>query len=110
MQTQHSLTVINLMLSVVRRLAPLVRVIEGHDKDLGRQIRKAASSVVLNLGEANGSDPGNRRARLFTALGSAKETRLGLQTAVAWGYIPEQPELDRDLDRVAAMTFRLTKS
>ena len=107
MQTRHPLTAINLMLSVVRRLAPLVRKIEGDDKDLARQIRRSASSVVLNLGEANGSDAGNRRARLFNALGSAKETRLALQTAAAWGYIGEDAELDRDLDRVAAMTFRL---
>ena len=43
--------------------------------------------MVLNVAEAAYSDAGNRRARLFTAMGSANETRAALELAGAWGYI-----------------------
>jgi hypothetical protein len=54
------------------------------------------------------SDPGNRRARLFTACGSANETRVALRTAAAWGYIDEvdADRADRKLDLVVAKTYR----
>jgi hypothetical protein len=45
------------------------------------------SSIVLNIGEAEYSDPGNRRARFFTAAGSTNETRRALQLAEVWGYV-----------------------
>ena len=84
----------------------MVLNIDKHDRDLGRQIRRAMSSTALNLGEAEGSDPGNRRARLHTALGSARETRVGLQLACAWGYITSEElvPIDHALDRVCALT------
>jgi len=69
---------------VVEALAPLVPCIRARDRSLADQLTRAASSVVLNIGESNYSDPGNRRARLFTAAGSANETRLALRVAVAW--------------------------
>jgi four helix bundle protein len=100
------------MLQTVTLMRPLVAVIEGHDKDLARQIRRAANSVALNLAEAAGSDRGNRKARLHTALGSARETRTGFQLAMAWGYVDGATARDVDaaLDRVAAMTFGLLRS
>jgi four helix bundle protein len=88
-----------------------VGVIEGHDKDLARQIRRAANSVALNLAESQGSDRGNRKARLHTALGSARETLTGFRLAVAWGYVggEQAVAVDAALDRVAAMTFGLLR-
>jgi four helix bundle protein len=61
------------LIEVVR---PLVPRIKARDRALADQLTRAASSVALNIGESNYSDPGNRRARLFTAAGSASETRL----------------------------------
>lgn len=103
---------LTLTLEVVTRLRSIVRVIEGHDRDLARQIRRAASSVALNLAEAEGSDRGNRRARLHTALGSAREVRAGIQVAAAWGYFAEadSTEIDGALDRVAAMIWARLRS
>jgi len=100
------------MIQTVTLLRPVVVVIEGHDKDLARQIKRAASSVALNLAEADGSDRGNRRARLHTALGSARETRAGIQLALAWGYVEADAitTIDAHLDRVAAMTWGRLKS
>ena len=47
-----------------------------------------------------------------TALGSARETRTALRVAACWGYLAKgaHDDLDRDLDRVAAMTYRLSRT
>jgi four helix bundle protein len=111
MHTPLRPSALTVMLETVTLMCPLVAVIEGHDKDLARQIRRAANSVALNLAEAAGSDRGNRRARLLTALGSARETRTGFQLAMRWGYHEglEAEQVDAALDRVAAMTFGLLR-
>ena len=93
-------------LELVRALTPVIRRIERCDKDLARQLRRAASSVVLNLAEGSHSDGGNRRARYFTAAGSAKETQAALHVAVAWGYADGDASVEL-ADRVVALTYRL---
>jgi len=101
----------SLSLEMIAALRLLVERIRKHDRSLADQIVRAASSVALNIGEANGSDPGNRRARLHTAAGSASEVRSALQVAVAWGYVPpaQAQEADALVDRVLAMLFRLRR-
>jgi hypothetical protein len=37
------------MLEAVREMRGMIGAIEKHDADLGRQLRRAASSVVLNV-------------------------------------------------------------
>ena len=68
-----------------RLVMPVVR---KRDRLLFEQIHKAMNSVVLNLAEADGNDPGTSKARFASACGSAKEVRGGLQLAVAYGYLP----------------------
>ena len=53
-------------LELIDALAPRMPRIKQRDKDLADQLRRAASSIGLNCAEARFSDPGNRRARLFT--------------------------------------------
>ena len=81
-----ALIVASLSLEMVAALRPLVARIRRHDRSLADQLVRAATSVALNIAEADYSDPGNRRARFFTAAGSANETRAALRVAVAWGY------------------------
>jgi four helix bundle protein len=109
MKNTSQLHVVAIMLSVIQRLAPLVLQIRKHDRDLADQLRRAASSVAGNLAEGDGSTAGTKRARYENALGSARETRTHLASAVAWGYVSAAvvAELDADLDRVCAMTYRL---
>ena len=49
------------------------------------QVRRASSSVVLNLAEGNGHDPGSKERRRFQriALGSALEVEGALDVAAA---------------------------
>ena len=46
------------MLEVLRMLRPVIAQIEKHDRDLGNQLRRASSSVPLNMAEASGSSGG----------------------------------------------------
>jgi four helix bundle protein len=106
-----ALQVHQVALETIVALRPLVGRIRRFDRSLYAQLTRAASSAVLNIAEAEYSDPGNRTARFHTAAGSANETRAALAVAVAWGYVSEahaRPAAER-LDRVIAMLFRLTR-
>ncbi len=93
--------------SGLREVIPVVR---KRDRSLCDQIHRAMNSVVLNIAEADGNDPGTAKARFASACGSAKEVRAGLQLAVAYGYFPSSgvAEVDTALDEVCAMSWRLS--
>lgn len=95
---------------MIGALQPLVGRIRARDRALADQLTRAASSVALNLGESNYSDPGNRRARLFTAAGSAGETRLVLRVATEWKLCSSaDAEPARALlERIIPMLWKLT--
>ena len=95
------------VIEVLKGLRPLVEQIEGHDRDLARQLRRAASSVALNVSEGSGSHGGTRRERYRNALGSARETGACLDVAIACGYVGEIDAtlLDR-LDKVRAVLVK----
>ena len=105
-----SLLVRKLALETIAGLRPLMPRIARRDRSLANQIRRAASSVALNIGEAEYSDAGNRRARFHTAAGSAGETRTALEAAVAWGYLTPDDTCDvlQRLDGILAMLWKLT--
>ena len=98
------------MIEVLVGLRPVVAVIEGHDRDLARQLMRAASSVALNLGEGSGSHGGTRRERYRNARGSARETGACLDVAVACGYVGSVDAglLDR-LDKVRATLAKVAR-
>jgi four helix bundle protein len=81
------LRIYTVILEVLRRLRPVITEIEMHDRDLGRQLRRAATSMALNTGEGSGSSGGTRRERYRNALGSARETGACLDAALALGYV-----------------------
>ena len=95
------------VLDVVRSLPPVLREIERRDVDLGRQLRRAATSVVLNISEGDGSMGGTRMQRFQTALGSARESKSCLDVAAALGYCQVPTDLITRMDRVVGMLVRL---
>jgi four helix bundle protein len=80
------------MLGALKMMRGMVAAIEKRDPDLGRQLRRASSSVVLNMAEGSGSFGRVRTVRYRTALGSARETVACLQVAEACGYVEAMPE------------------
>ena len=81
------LQVYRVSLDVVRGVGGLAGRIGRVDADLARQLRRAASSVPLNIAEGECAIGGNRRSRFDTARGSAKESVACLEVAVAMGYL-----------------------
>ena len=107
-----ALQVAELSVQMIEALRPLVARIKARDKSLADQLTRAASSVALNIGEAQHSDPGNRRARLFTAAGSASESLMAVRVAVAWGYVGanDGKAAVALLDRILAILWNLRRA
>jgi len=96
------------MLDAVYTMRGIVAAIEKRDPDLARQLRRAASSVVLNLAEGSGSFGRMRTARYRTALGSARETLACLRVAEAFAYVQTVPaELGERMKRVVGTLVRV---
>ncbi len=102
---------LELALSAVRSLRPLVPSIRRRDPRLATHIRDAASSIALNLGEGN-RRAGRDRIHLWRiASGSAEEVRTALRVALAWGYLAERQtvEAQRQIDQLQAVLWKLTR-
>ena len=95
-------------LDVIRSMRGALGAIDKRDPDLARQLRRAASSVVLNIAEGSGSFGRVRTVRYRTALGSARETLACLRTAEAFGYVEpvSNPIMDR-MNRIIGTLVRV---
>jgi four helix bundle protein len=102
---------LELSIELIGTLQPLMARIKQRDKSLADQIARAATSIALNLGEAEMSDPGNRKARLFTAAGSANETLTALRVAVAWRHLSTSQRAPAALllRRINAILWKMTR-
>ena len=74
-------------LEVVRELVPIVDEIDRHDPDLTRQLKKARSSIPLNIAEGSHARGARRNLHYGYAKGSANECIAVLESAHAAGYI-----------------------
>jgi four helix bundle protein len=96
-------------LAAVAEVTALAKDVQQRDPDLARQIRRASTSVPLNIAEGVHSRGGNQAARFQTAMASARETMAGLEVSVAAGYLgPSRTTeaLDK-LDHVVATLWKL---
>ena len=95
-------------LGMVAALRPVMAQLSKCDRALTDQVRRAASSVALNLAEGNRRTGQDRMQFFRIAAGSAAEVRAALEVARAGGYIEAAPVVEAELDRVLAMVWRLT--
>ena len=71
-------------------------------------MRRAATSVVLNLGEGQRRFGGNKMRAYEIAHGEAREVLACLDVAAEWGLIVDDREARAMLDRLLALSWRLT--
>ena len=104
------LRIYDVILEVLRGLAVVIQQIEVHDRDLARQMRRAMTSIALNVSEASGSRGGTRRERYCNALGSARETTACIDASLALGYVTAvDPKLLDMLDHIRAVLVKNTR-
>ena len=94
-------------LQLTREMRDVVAKIAQQDADLGRQLRRALTSVPLNIAAGEWQRNGNARARFGTAMGSANEVRAILETADAMGYVSADARQVDALDRIARTLHKL---
>jgi len=94
-------------LTTIRALRPVIAKISQSDSDLARQMRRALTSIPLNIAEGEGRKNGLARVRFQTAMGSANEVRACLEVADALGYVELDAGLVDALDRIARTLNRL---
>jgi len=80
------------------------------DSALADQLRRSASSVLLNIAEG-ARRAGNRAHHYRIAAGSAAEVGAALDVAAAWGHLDEAPldEVRRLVDRELGLLWGLTR-
>src|SRR6266849_2709856 len=104
------LRIYDVALDVVRLLRPVLVEIGRADSDLARQLRRCASSMVLNIAEGSYARKGNKAALYAVALGSTKETRACLDVADALGYLDQvDEEIARRLEAIGGVLYKLTQ-
>ena len=79
-------------LQLIRDMRGVVQAVSQHDPDLAKQMRRALSSIPLNIAE--GED--ERTA-----------VRACIETADAFGYVDADAKLIDELDRIARTLNRL---
>ena len=95
-------------LGMVYALRRVLEQLTKKDRALADQLRRAASSVALNIAEGN-RRAGQDRLQFFRiAAGSGAEVMAAQEVARAWGHIDAAPVAEGELDRVLAMLWRLT--
>ncbi len=104
-------TAYQLTLQALKDLQPILQKIAKSDGDLARQMRRAATSILLNIAEGNHAQGRRRQSSFLVALGSLHETRAGLDIASVLHYAAETDirAVDSQFDRVAAILYTLSR-
>lgn len=102
------LNIYPITLELCRTLQRECIYIARRDADLARQLRRALTSVPLNVAEGAYSRGRNRQARYHTALGSAREVLACLEVAHAMGHLDRiDPAVADRIDHIVATLYRL---
>ena len=106
-----ALMALEVALDSIRSLRVPLERLRTRDPRLCEQVRAAASSIALNIGEGQRRCGKDRIHHYRIAAGSAAEARTGLRVAEAWGYLDLSEIRDALalLDRVLRMLWGLTR-
>ena len=95
-------------LDMIRCLRPVVEQMKTLNADCAKQLQRAASNIVHNLGEGQRRRGGDKRHAYEIAHGEASEVRGSLDLAEAWGWVLPDREVSKRLDRLLALLWGLT--
>ncbi len=95
-------------LEMVRTLRPIVEQMKVLNLDCAKQLQRAASNTVHNLGEGQRRRGGDKRRAYEIAHGEAHEVMASLDLAEAWGWVLPDREVRQKLDRLLALLWGLT--
>lgn len=95
---------------LVVELRPIVELVHKHDSNLADQLKRAATSVLLNLVEGQRRLKGNKQRAYEIAHGEAREVLGCLDCAAAWGYVDDASAARTKLDRLLGLCWGLTHS
>ena len=100
-----------LVLDLIRALRPLCEQIARQSPDLADQLRRAATSVMLNIGEGVRRTGRDKKRAYRIAAAEAREVGAALEAAVAWAWVDDAAvTAARALaDRVARVTYALAR-
>jgi four helix bundle protein len=97
-------------LELIATLRPIVERLRQRDRDQALQLKRAANSILANVGEGSRRQGRDRLQHWNIAAGSAAEVQVQIQAALAWGDLDDDltgPALAL-LDRSLAMLWRMT--
>ena len=97
----------DLSLQALRAVGPIAVQIARHDPDLARQLRKASTSMHLNIAEGMDAEGRIRFARYGTALGSTNESIAAIDAADALLYVRRDEDVLDKLHHVRATLLNL---
>ncbi|HUS29639.1 MAG TPA: four helix bundle protein [Kofleriaceae bacterium] len=95
-------------IELIKELRPIVEIVGKHDSNLSDQMKRAGTSVVLNLSEGARRQRGNQQRAYEIAHGEARELLGALDCAAAWGYVLDAANARRTLDRLLGLLWGLT--
>lgn len=96
------------ILDFLGELAPLVTRIARHDRDLGRQLRRASNAVALNCAEGMYARDGSRRQAYGVALREMRESYAAIEIGMRLGYIPRlAPAFEDKIQKIIGTLVRL---
>jgi four helix bundle protein len=100
----------NVALMLITALRPIVERLRQRDRDQALQLKKAANSILANVGEGARRQGRDRLHHYTIAAGSAGEVRVQIEAAMAWGDLDQNLTTNALglLDRVLAMLWRMT--
>jgi len=104
-----SLHIESVIVRALGRIAPIVVLLKRRNRNLADQLDRASSSILLNTSEGAYSQKGHQKARYFSALGSASETRAYLKLANITHGVVIDASLHDELDHVIAVLWKPTR-
>jgi four helix bundle protein len=100
----------DVVLQLIAELRSIVEKLRHRDRDQAIQLKRAANSILSNVGEGSRRQGRDRLQHWNIAAGSAGEARVQIEAAIAWGDL--EPAITKTaldlLDRALAMLWRMT--